>query len=178
MDRPISYVGAIALIDDFLRTNKYAMTAIATAMKAIIGTTTLFDGLACTPTGPASMQVIVGPGSVYSLVNLDATAYGDLGSDTTHQIVKQGLSLDNVTLSLTAPGTTGFSTNYLIQAVYEDLDNGFDGIAVFQCFQSRCCMEWPCQCGNVTEHDAQGHLQYQPEGWHCGHYWNSDNACT
>src|SRR5579872_6162989 len=106
-DRVIVYPSQVPLADDILRTNKYTLTALGMALKAILGTTTIVDGLACTPTSPASMQVLVAPGSIYSLVNLDGTAYSDLGSDTTHQIVKQGISLDTTTLSCPAPSTTG-----------------------------------------------------------------------
>lgn len=82
------------------------------------------NSLACTPTGPASLDVLVAPGSVYSIQNVDGTAYGSLEADTAHQIMKQGISLDTLTLSCPAPGTTGQSINYLIQAAYQDVDTG------------------------------------------------------
>lgn len=122
MDRKIVYTGQVPLGNDFLNTNKNTMIALGVAFKAILGTTTIFDGLACTPTGPASLQVLVGPGSVYSFANVDGTAYGNLAADTTHQIVKQGIILDTTTLTCTPPSTTGFSTNFLIQATYQDQD--------------------------------------------------------
>src|SRR4051794_16484115 len=99
MDRSIAYVGEIALLDDFLRAQRYTMTALGSALQAILGSATVVDGLTCTPTSPASMQVKVAPGSIYSLQNLDSTTYGDLAADTTHQIVKQGVVLDNTLLS-------------------------------------------------------------------------------
>jgi hypothetical protein len=93
-------------------------------MQAILGTSTVVSGLACTPTGPASLQVLVGPGTIYAQENVDGTAYGSIGSDTTHQIVKQGINLGTIALTLAVPSTTGQSVNYLIQAAYQDTDTG------------------------------------------------------
>jgi hypothetical protein len=122
MDRKIAYTGEIALVDDFLNTQRFIMTALGMALQAILGTGTVVDGLNCTPNSPADLHVIVAAGSIYALENLDSTAYGDLSSDTAHQIVKQGIVLDNTTLSCPAPPTTGQSINYLIQAAYQDVD--------------------------------------------------------
>lgn len=124
VDRQIVYSGAIPLDTDQLSQNKNTMIGLGMALQAILGTVTLFDGLACTPTGPASLQVLVGPGSVYAVENVDSTAYGSVGSDTTHQIVKQGINLGTLTLNCPAPGTTGQSINYLIQSAYQDTDTG------------------------------------------------------
>ena len=122
MDRVIVYPGQIPLETDVLRTNKYGMLAVAKLAAAMLGTSTIVNGLACVPTSPASLQVNVNPGEMYSLVNVDATAYSSLAADTTHSILKQGISLDAVTLSCPAPATGGQSINYLIQATYQDSD--------------------------------------------------------
>ena len=73
------------------------MIAMGKLQQALYGTTTQFNGLACTPTAPASMQVQVAAGEVYAYVNIDDTAFGALASDTTHQILKQG-TLDDAVL--------------------------------------------------------------------------------
>lgn len=122
MDRQIIYPGQVPLETDLLNTNRNTMTAIAKLAAAMFGTGTVVNGLAVTQTTVASMQVQVAPGEIYSLVNLDGTAYSSLALDTTHQIVKQGISLDQVTLGCAAPGTVGFSINYLIEAAYLDTD--------------------------------------------------------
>ncbi|WP_338755012.1 hypothetical protein [Ralstonia sp. RRA.1] len=122
MDRVIVYPGQIPLETDVLRTNKFGMLAVAKLAAAMLGTSTIVNGLACVPTSPASLQVNVNPGEMYSLVNVDATAYSSLAADTTHSILKQGISLDAVTLSCPAPATGGQSINYLIQATYQDSD--------------------------------------------------------
>lgn len=124
MDRQIVYPGQIPLETDLLNTNKYAMIALAKLAAAMLGTTTVVNGLGCVPTGPASLQVVVNAGEIYSLANVDATAYSSLPADTTHSILKQGIALDPVTLSCPAPATAGQSVNYLIQAAYLDSDAG------------------------------------------------------
>ncbi|MGT2505656.1 hypothetical protein [Cupriavidus basilensis] len=124
MDRQTVYPGQIPLEADLLNTNKFAMIALAKLAAAMLGTATVVNGLACVPTGPASLQVVVNPGEIYSLANIDATAYSSLPADTAHSILKQGISLDAVTLSCPAPVTAGQSVNYLIQAAYLDTDAG------------------------------------------------------
>lgn len=124
MDRQIVYPGAIPLETDLLNTNKNAMIGLSKLAAAVLGTNTFLNGLACTPTGPASLQVYVAPGEIYSLQNMDGTAYSSIGADTTHAILKQGISLDQLTLSCPAPVTAGQSVNYLIQVAYQDTDSG------------------------------------------------------
>ncbi|MCA3194308.1 MAG: phage tail protein [Cupriavidus sp.] len=123
MDRQIAYPGQIPLEADLLNSNKYAMVGLAKLSAAILGTATVVNGLACVPTGPASLQVVVNPGEMYSLVATDASAYSSLSADA-HNILKQGILLDAVTLTCTPPATAGQSINYLIQAAYQDSDTG------------------------------------------------------
>lgn len=122
MDRKMIYPGQIPLETDLLDTNRFALIGLGKLAAAVLGTTTLVNGLACTPTAPASMQVQVAPGEIYSLQNLDGTAYSSLAADTTHQVLKQGLMMDAATLSCPAPGTAGQSINYLVQVTYQDVD--------------------------------------------------------
>ena len=70
----------------------------------------------CSPTSPASLNVLVGPGEIYALENVDSAAYGSLAADLTHSIVKQGILLNALQFALTAPVTVGYSINYLIEA--------------------------------------------------------------
>ena len=122
MDRVQVFPGAIPLETDLLNTNKNTMVGLAKLAAAMLGTSTQVNGLSVIPTGPASLQVNVTPGEIYQLVNLDGTAYSSLAADTTHQIVKQGILLDQVALNCPAPATAGFSVNYLIEATYSDVD--------------------------------------------------------
>lgn len=122
MDRQTVYLGQTPLETDLLNTNRNTMVALAGLSSALFGTTMTATGLACSPTSPATLRVQIGPGHLYSVQNLDSTAYSSLAADTTHQIVKQGISLDAVILNTPAPTTAGYSINYLIEASYAEVD--------------------------------------------------------
>ena len=122
MERRIIYAGQIPQTADLLGTNVNTMVGIAKLAEAIMGTSTLFSGLACTATSPASLAVNVAPGQVYALANIDDSAYGSLSADTSHQILKQGIVLDTTTLSTPAPSTSGYSVVYLVQAKFTETD--------------------------------------------------------
>ena len=122
MDRQIVFPGAIPLETDLLNTNKFAMVGLSKLASAVLGTSNTVNGLACTASSPASMTVNISAGEIYSLQNIDGSAYSSLPADTTHQIVKQGVLLDAITLNCPAPTTNGFSINYLIEAAYQDVD--------------------------------------------------------
>lgn len=99
------------------------MIGTAKLASALLGTNTYASGFTVTPTGPASLQVVYAPGEIYSLASIDALAFSTLPADTTHSILKQGILLDGGTLNCPAPGTTGQSINYLVQATYQDSDS-------------------------------------------------------
>lgn len=122
MDRQIIYSGQVPQTTDLLNTNKQTMIALAKLCSDLFGTASLVSGLACVPTSPASMSVNINPGQIYQLANVDGTAYSAIAADTTHSILKQGILLDAQSFALTAPGTVGYSQNYLIQAAYLDND--------------------------------------------------------
>ncbi|QBR52705.1 hypothetical protein [Erwinia sp. QL-Z3] len=124
MDRQIVYPGSIPLETDLLNTNKYAMIGLAKLAAAMMGTTTYLRGLACTPSSPASMVVNVASGEIYSVQNVDNTAYSSLAADTSNTILKQGVVMSSTAFTLTAPTTAGQSINYLIQVAYSDTDSG------------------------------------------------------
>jgi Na+-translocating ferredoxin:NAD+ oxidoreductase RnfG subunit len=122
MHRQTVYPGQILPETTLLNMTKDSMIGMAKLAAAVLGTSTMVNGLACGPTAPASMQVAVAAGEIYSLQNVDGTAFSSLAADTTHQILKQGLSMDAVTLSCPSPATAGQSINYLVQATYQDVD--------------------------------------------------------
>jgi len=123
MDRKIVYAGAIPQDTDQLYASQFAMIGLAKLAQAMFGTSTIVNGLAVTASSPASMAVNVAAGEIYELAALEASAFSSLSADTTHSILKQGISLDSQKLTLTAPTTTGYSINYLIQATYQDTDS-------------------------------------------------------
>jgi len=124
LDRQIVYIGAIPQDTDLLNTNKDAMVGLGFLMRAILGENTYAAGLVCSATSPAGMTVNVGQGSIYSLENIDNSAYGSLAADTTHQIIKQGIIEATTNFSCPAPATVGESIVYLVEAAYEDEDTG------------------------------------------------------
>jgi hypothetical protein len=124
MDRNLVYPGSIPLDSDLLAINRNAMVAIGALAQAMLGTGTVADGLGCTPTSPASMSVIVAPGSVAQLSVVDTLAYGTLPADITDPLVKMGINLASTTFTLTAPTTSGQAVNYLVQAALQESDTG------------------------------------------------------
>ncbi|QCG67354.1 hypothetical protein [Pseudomonas veronii] len=123
MDRQIVYPGQILPETALLQMAKDAMIGSAKLAAAMLGTSTIANGFAVTPTGPASLQIVVAPGEIYAMANVDSLAFSTLPADTTHSILKQGIMLDGVTLSCPAPTTTGQSINYLVQVTYQDQDS-------------------------------------------------------
>jgi hypothetical protein len=123
MDRLIQYTGAIPRVLDILLSNKNAMLADSFLARAVLGGATWVHGLGIAPTSPASLQVTIGAGSIYALDTVDATAYGDLGTDS-HVVLKQGILADPVTLTITPPSTAGYSQVFLVQAILQNADSG------------------------------------------------------
>lgn len=122
MHRQIVYPGSIPLETDLLNTNKYAMIGLAKLASAMMGATTYLRGLTCTPSSPASMVVNVARGEIYSVQNVDNSAYSSLPADTTNTILKQGIVMSSTAFTLTAPTTAGQSINYLVQVTFSETD--------------------------------------------------------
>lgn len=122
MDRNLVYPGSIPLDTDLLNVNRNCMVALGYLAQALLGPGPVVDGLACSPTAPASMTVSVGPGSICLLSVVDTLAYGSLPADATDPLVKMGINLTSSSFTLTAPGTSGQAVNYLIQAALQESD--------------------------------------------------------
>ena len=125
MDRIIVYSQQIPFSADFLQIQKNAVKALgqlASDLLTSASVSALLSGLACTATGPASMNVNLGAGAVYQTSALDPTTYGSLPIDNT-SIFQQGVSAASQTLTgLTAPVTAGQSQAYLIQVQFAPVD--------------------------------------------------------
>lgn len=122
MDRKLVYAGQVPLSGQILQTERNTMVAIAKLSEIVFGTPTVADGLACTASAPASMVINIAPGQIYTLASLDSSAFGSLSSDTTHNVMKQGINIDALALTLVAPVTAGQSVNYLIQGAITETD--------------------------------------------------------
>ena len=123
MDRQVTYYGALARALDVLLTGQNSMVGLAKLAQSVLGTGTCASDFTCAPTAPASLAVVIGPGAIYQLENLEQSAISLLSPDT-HSIIKQGLLADALPITLTPPATVGFSQNILIEAQYADSDSG------------------------------------------------------
>jgi hypothetical protein len=122
MDRNIVYPGSIPLDTDLLSVNRNAMIGIGFLAQAMLGTNTVVDGLQCQPTSPASMSVVLGPGSITQIGPVDILAYGSIPADPNDQLLKMGINATAVTFNVTAPSSVGQSINYLIEAAFQEAD--------------------------------------------------------
>jgi hypothetical protein len=122
MDKRVVYPAAIPQSLDILYSNLYAEIAVTKLAQALLGGGPAIRGLACGANTPAALTVVVGPGEVYTMASLLPAAYSSIALDTAHQVLKQGVSLDNVVLSCPAPGTAGQSINYLVQVAMSESD--------------------------------------------------------
>ena len=122
MDRNIVYPGSIPLDTDLLKTNRHAMVALGALLRAVLGSSTVVDGLAVAPTAPATMAVQVGAGSISELSTLDAAAYGSLAADTASALVKMGVNLSATTLVATPPASSGQSVTHLVEVAFQEAD--------------------------------------------------------
>jgi hypothetical protein len=122
MDRSIVYPQEQGRSTDFLFAQRAAMIGLSKLAAALLGASTCVNGLACTATSPASLDVNIAQGEIYSMADVDASSYGVLPADTSDIILKQGISMATTTLACPAPATTGYSINYLIEAIYQDSD--------------------------------------------------------
>jgi hypothetical protein len=122
MDRNIIYPGSIPLDTDLLSLNRNVMVALGYLAQAILGTTTIVDGLACTATAPASLTVNVGPGTISQFGVIDPLPYGSLSADTTDPLLKIGINVSSQSFTLSAPTASGQSISYLIEAAFQEAD--------------------------------------------------------
>src|SRR6185312_15265456 len=97
------------------------MTALGYLAQSVLGTGTVIDGLALAPTSPESMTITVGPGTIFSMQQVDQNAFGTLAVDSS-PLLKFGINTATTSFTLTAPTTSGQSINYLVQAILQEAD--------------------------------------------------------
>ena len=122
MDRNIVYPGSIPLDTDLLSVNRNVMVALGFLAQTVLGGNTVTDGLACSPTTPASMSVTVSAGSITQMLVVDALSYGSLPADSTDPLIKMGINTTATTFTLVAPTSSGQAVNYLIEASLQESD--------------------------------------------------------
>ena len=107
MDRILVYPGSIPLDTDILNTNRNSMVALGYLGPGDTRHGTIVDGLACSPTAPASMTVIGGPRQHHPVSVVDTLAYGSLPADTTDSLVKLGINLTATSFTFWPPTDIG-----------------------------------------------------------------------
>ena len=122
MDRQIVYPGGIPLDTDILNIERSVMVALGYLAQAVLGTSTVADGLACAPTLPASMNVTVGPGSITQFGAVDTLPFGSLPAQPAEPLLRLGVTLGTTSFALTAPTGSGQAINYLIEATLLEQD--------------------------------------------------------
>lgn len=116
VDRQIVYPGGIPLDTDVLNIERNVMVAIGYLAQAVLGTATVADGLACSPTTPASMSVSIGPGSITQFGSVDALPFGSLPAEPSWPLLRMGVNLNSVSFPMAAPTAPGQAINYLVEA--------------------------------------------------------------
>ena len=122
MDRQIVYPGSIPLDTDLLSIQRNTMVAVGYLAQATLGFSTIVDGLACSPTQPASMAVSVGPGSLTQFGAVDALPFGSLPALPTDPLVRLGVNLVPTNFVMSAPTAVDQTITYLVQASLLEVD--------------------------------------------------------
>ncbi len=154
MDRQIVYPGSIPLDTDILSIQLNTMVALGYLARATLGAAPLVDGLACTPTAPASLTVSIGPGSITVPSVIDSTAFGSLPADTVDPLIKMGIVTTPTTFTLSAPGTSGQSINYLIQASLLETDATPVVLPYYNAANPAQPYSGPANAGTAQKHPA------------------------
>jgi hypothetical protein len=123
MDRNIVYPGSIPLDTDLLSVNRNTMIALGFLAQVVLGGSPVVDGLVCQPTSPASMGIVLGPGCITQIGPIDVLAYGSIPADATDSIVRIGINVGMTAFNVAAPSSVGQSTNYLIEAAFQETDS-------------------------------------------------------
>ncbi|WP_428486735.1 glycine-rich domain-containing protein [Rhodopila sp.] len=122
MDRNIVYPGSIPLDTDLLALNRNTMVGLGFLAQAVLGGATVVDGLACQPTTPASLSIVIGPGSMTQFAAIDLSAYGSLPADSNDFMLKLGVNIGSSVFSLLGPSSVGQSITYLVEAAFLESD--------------------------------------------------------
>lgn len=120
MDRQIVYPGSIPLDTDLLQMQRNMMTAVGALARCVLGTGVVADGLACTPAA-SGYGVVVGGGSLSTLYQVDAHAFGSLPADAT-PLVRVAYNPSDTALPLHGPADGNHALCWLIQAAISDYD--------------------------------------------------------
>jgi len=171
MDRKTIYAGQTPLETDLLQAQQNAMVALAELSQTILGTPTLVDGFTVTPTVPGSLNIILTPGNIYQLENLEQSIWSSLPANTATSILKQGIQFvangtaagvgQSVTMGITPPGTTGYSQVFLVEVQYQDMDGGATVLPYFDAADPSDPFSGPANAGTAQNTVRYGGVAYQ-----------------
>lgn len=124
MDRQIIYPGQIPLDTDQLHSSRHAVEGLGCFISAVMGQSgvTVIDGMECKQETPASMNVLISPGTIMTEAALDSATYGTLPAMPARHIMQQGMLKETQIVPITAPSVVGQSINYLIQVGFAQVD--------------------------------------------------------
>ena len=122
MDRQIVYPGGIPLDTDILSMQRNTLIAFGYLTQTVLGKSILADGLACLPTQPASLSIVIGPGCITQFGSVDASAFGSLPAEPSEPLVRMGINVAGISFALLAPTISGQSINYLVEASFLEID--------------------------------------------------------
>lgn len=122
MDRQIVYPGSIPLDTDLLGAQRNTMVALGALAQCILGPNVVASGLLCVPTVPASLQVLVGPGSLSAAMPVESSPYGSLQAEPALTTVKSGINLNSTTFTVAPPPASGQVLTWLVQAAFQEQD--------------------------------------------------------
>jgi hypothetical protein len=174
VDRVTTYFGQLARETDVLLTGQNGMIGLAKLSAAVLGSTTIVNAFTVTPTGPASLNVIVTAGEVYQVENIEQSTWSSLSTNT-NSILKQGIVLTPTTFGITPPGTVGFSQNFLVEVQYQDVDSGSTVLPYYNASNPSL----PFSGGQRrlgAEYSAPGRRRDPDQGWHRSDHWHTDHA--
>lgn len=164
MDKTPIYPGAIPLDTNWLQPQRNTEIALGFLMQAAFGTTTIIDGLAVVPTGPATMAVKVGAGSIIVSTTVDTvvSGFGSLAVDNATPLVKIGINTSETTMSaLTAPGIAGQSQNWLLEARFIEADGTAVALPYYNASNPAVPYTGPANTGATNNTARTNKVQFQ-----------------
>ena len=147
--RTIVHAGALPQDTDLLSTQKSIQATFGQVIQALLGTSTVVDGFTCIPSSPAALTVQVTAGNLFQLVVADSASFGSLASDSTSVMKAAALTATQTVTGFTAPGTAGYSTNFLVEATFSESDSGSTVLSYYNAANPAVNLSGPANAGTA-----------------------------
>src|SRR5271154_1654568 len=99
MDRRTVYPGEVVRDIDALQAQKNSLYGISYLTQSIYGLNQWIVGMKGVPSNPQGQSVLIQTGQIYQVDEVDSSAWGSLGADTT-LVVQQGLLKNSITYNI------------------------------------------------------------------------------